>query len=249
MQLELGVAHTMSYQVRRRDLVCFQYTHGGPLGWIRWLWLSVVGQRPQPSARIWRGKPKVQATGNLIGVLEWVAMDAARAHLRAGEDVLGTSVDIAHQAPMWRGLTLTITARCIAVAGNRSRWHVVAEYPRGDEQVVVAQGTLGFSTVVVSAFLARHAPSPWIRWRAQPRWRHRVWVAATALVARPYQAAGGRHRRSCTYTAAPAESCSGVTSTDSVSSTQAILQVSPRKATSSSTGNVYTLPRASSARE
>jgi predicted thioesterase len=172
--------------------VCFQYTQGGPAGWIRYLWLSLILGRPQPFARIWRGKPKVQGTGNLVGVLEWPAMDAIRPYLEPGQDVLGTAVDIVHRAPVWRGVELLVTARCISRTGRRSRWWTYAGYYREDDQfTIVAAGILGFSVVDVATFLDRSVPSGWTHWRARPRWRHRLWM----WLRRPWT--GGQHTPAC----------------------------------------------------
>lgn len=145
---------------------------------VRYLWLCVIGDQPQPYARSWRSKPKVQATGNLAGVLEWTPMDAIRPLLDRGEDVLGTALDIRHKAPVFRGATLHITAECVWSMGMRSRWQVNAGYFAGCDFRVAAEGIVSFSIVGVADFLQSTAPHAWARWRAKPRWRHRVYMWA-----------------------------------------------------------------------
>jgi predicted thioesterase len=140
---------------------------------------------------MWRRKPKVVATGVLVGLLEWSAMEALRPFLARQEDVLGTSVDdFGHRAPAFRGDTLLLTATCSSVHGPYSVWRVNAY--RGSQSI--AYGYVGFHSVQVEAFVRRWIPaSPWRRFRVRPRWIHRVWLTLCLIIRRggPGEVIGG----------------------------------------------------------
>jgi fluoroacetyl-CoA thioesterase len=100
-------------------------------------------------------KPAVLATGILVALCEWPAMDALRQVIRDDEDSLGTRVSLSHQAPVWAGTTLTITARCVSITGRTSRWDISAH----DETQTIAHGWAEFAVVRTTAFLQRHVPT------------------------------------------------------------------------------------------
>jgi fluoroacetyl-CoA thioesterase len=129
-----GVAHTLTYQVHHRDLVNTLF----------------------PGTPEFARKPAVLATGILVALCEWPAMDALRQFIDDDEDSLGTGVSITHQAPVRAGTTLTITAQCASVTGRVSRWDVCAR----DGTRAVACGWVQFAVVRTEIFLQRHMLRP-----------------------------------------------------------------------------------------
>lgn len=129
-----GTAQTVTYQVHPRDLVTTLF----------------------PGAPEFARKPAVLATGILVALCEWPAMDALRQVIGDDEDSLGTGVSISHQAPVCAGTQLTITARCVSVTGRVSRWDVNAH----DGTQTVASGWVQFAVVRTAAFLHRHSLTP-----------------------------------------------------------------------------------------
>ncbi|HET9255257.1 MAG TPA: hotdog domain-containing protein [Pseudonocardiaceae bacterium] len=129
-----GLARTLTYQVRPRDLVNTLF----------------------PGAPEFARKPAVLATGILVALCEWPAMDALRQVIGDDEDSLGTKVCIAHKAPVRVGTTLTITAQCASVDGRFSRWDVCVQ----DGTRMVARGWVQFAVVRTEAFLKRHMIKP-----------------------------------------------------------------------------------------
>ena len=129
-----GLARTVTYQVRPRDLVTTLF----------------------PGVPEFARKPAVLATGILVALCEWPAMEALRQVIGNDEDSLGTEVHLTHQAPVCAGTTLSVTARCISITGRISRWEVCAE----DGVRVVARGWVQFAVVRTEAFLQRHMLKP-----------------------------------------------------------------------------------------
>jgi fluoroacetyl-CoA thioesterase len=129
-----GIARTLTYQVHPRDLVNTLF----------------------PGASEFSRKPAVLATGILVALCEWPAMDALRQVIDDDEDSLGTGVSLSHQAPVCAGTRLTITARCVSVTGRTSRWDVCAS----DGTQTVACGWVEFAVVRTAAFLERHRLTP-----------------------------------------------------------------------------------------
>jgi fluoroacetyl-CoA thioesterase len=127
--LRVGAERTITYQVGEHNMV-------------RWL---------LPEVTEFARKPEVMATGWLVGVCEWPAMDALRDHMTDSQCSLGTGVSIAHLAPVPPGATLTVTARCIRVDGMFSEWAVEAH----DDQELVAAGTASFVVVELDRFTRR----------------------------------------------------------------------------------------------
>jgi fluoroacetyl-CoA thioesterase len=129
-----GITRTLTYQVRPQDLVNTLF----------------------PEASEFARKPAVLATGILVALCEWPAMDALRQVIGDDEDSLGTRVSLAHQAPVCVGTRLTVTARCVNVASRASRWDVCAH----DGTQTVACGWVEFAVVRTAAFLERHRLTP-----------------------------------------------------------------------------------------
>ena len=120
----------MSYRVRPQDLVTALF----------------------PGAAEFARKPAVLATGILVALCEWPAMDAIRQVISDDEDSLGTGVSLSHQAPVCAGTKLIVTARCASVTGRASRWDVTVR----DGMRTVAGGWVEFAVVRTAAFLERH---------------------------------------------------------------------------------------------
>jgi fluoroacetyl-CoA thioesterase len=125
-----GIAQTLTYQVHPPDLVNALF----------------------PESPEFTRKPAVLATGILVALCEWPAMDALRQVIGDDEDSLGTGVSLSHQAPVRAGTKLTVTARCVNVAGRISRWDVCAH----DGTQTVACGWVEFAVVHTATFLQRH---------------------------------------------------------------------------------------------
>jgi fluoroacetyl-CoA thioesterase len=137
-----GIARTLTYQVQPQDLVTTLFGGAAEFG----------------------RKPAVLATGILVALCEWPAMDALRQVIGDDEDSLGTGVCLAHRAPVAEGTRLLVTARCVSVRGRASRWDVCArdgtrdegwEGAR-DEARIVADGWVEFAVVRTAAFVERH---------------------------------------------------------------------------------------------
>jgi fluoroacetyl-CoA thioesterase len=130
-----GLARTLAYRVHPRDLVNALF----------------------PESSEFARKPAVLATGILVALCEWPAMEALRQVIGDDEDSLGTGVSISHQAPVCAGTKLTVTARCVSVTGRRvSRWDVCAH----DGMRTVACGWVQFAVVSTAAFRERHMLKP-----------------------------------------------------------------------------------------
>jgi fluoroacetyl-CoA thioesterase len=129
-----GLTHTVTYQVRSRDLVT-----------------TLFPDKPE-----FARKPAVLATGILVALCEWPAMDALRHIISDDQDSLGTQVHICHRAPVCAGTQLTITAHCASVSGQSSRWDV--SVCAGTQPV--ASGWVQFTVVHTPAFVQRHSLQP-----------------------------------------------------------------------------------------
>ncbi|MGH3853275.1 MAG: thioesterase family protein [Pseudonocardiaceae bacterium] len=129
-----GVVRTLTYRVRPQDLVTTLF----------------------PGAAEFARKPAVMATGIMVALCEWPAMDAIRQVIGDDEDTLGTGVSLSHQAPVCAGTKLIVTARCVSVTGRASRWDVSVR----DGMRAVAAGWVEFAVVRTVAFLERHQLTP-----------------------------------------------------------------------------------------
>ncbi len=80
-----------------------------------------------PEAPEFQAMPEVFATGFLVGLLEWACIQLVNPHLDwPTEQTLGTHIDVSHDAATTPGLTVTVTARLIAVEGRRLSFAVEA---------------------------------------------------------------------------------------------------------------------------
>jgi fluoroacetyl-CoA thioesterase len=129
-----GLTHTVTYQVRPQDLVTTLF----------------------PDAPEFTRKPAVLATGILVALCEWPAMDALRQVIDDDHDSLGTRVHLCHRAPVRAGTQLTITAQCTSVTGRSSRWDVSVS--AGTQSV--ATGWVQFAVVHTAAFVQQHGLTP-----------------------------------------------------------------------------------------
>ena len=79
-----------------------------------------------PEVADFQAMPRVFATGYMVGLVEWVCMQAMAPHLDPGEGSLGVHVDVSHTAATPPGLTVTVEAECLAVDGPRITFKVKA---------------------------------------------------------------------------------------------------------------------------
>jgi len=70
--------------------------------------------------------PEVLATGYMVGLMEWTCVQLIAPFLDEGEGSLGTLVNFSHLAATPPGHTVTVTAECTEVDGNRLMFHVSA---------------------------------------------------------------------------------------------------------------------------
>lgn len=79
-----------------------------------------------PEAHEFQLMPTVFATGFMVGLMEWTAIQLLAAHLDPGEGSLGTHVDVSHVAATVPGQVVTVDAECTAVSGRRVTFKVRA---------------------------------------------------------------------------------------------------------------------------
>jgi fluoroacetyl-CoA thioesterase len=102
--LKPGLKHRFSYKVPENKTVPYTY----------------------PEAPEIASMPKVFATGNMIILMEWVCAQLLAPHLDSGEGSLGVHVDVSHLAATPPGMTVTVDAECVEVAGQRVTFKVKA---------------------------------------------------------------------------------------------------------------------------
>ena len=90
-----------------------------------------------PESDIFRSMPGVFATGFMVGLLEWGALEALRPHLEDGEGSLGIDIRVNHTAATLPGQTITVDVEVTAVEGRRISFNVRAH--DGIDQI--AEGT------------------------------------------------------------------------------------------------------------
>lgn len=127
--LRIGAERTISCRVGKRHMV----------------------RRMFPGVPEFVRKPDVMATGWLVGVCEWPAMEELREHMTDTQCSLGTGIAMSHLAPIPPGATLRVTARCLRIDGAFSEWAVHAR----DDREMVATGTVGFVVVDFGRFVSR----------------------------------------------------------------------------------------------
>ena len=72
---------------------------------------------------------RVYATPALVGDIEHTCRDLIVAHLPAGQDSVGTIIDIAHLAPTPLGMEVTVTVSVAEIDGRRVVFDVSASDP------------------------------------------------------------------------------------------------------------------------
>jgi fluoroacetyl-CoA thioesterase len=102
--LKPGLTHRFSYKVPENKTVPYTY----------------------PEAPEIASMPKVFATGNMIVLMEWTCTQLLAPHLDPGEGSLGVHVDVSHLAATPPGMTVTVDAEVVQVAGNRVAFSVKA---------------------------------------------------------------------------------------------------------------------------
>jgi fluoroacetyl-CoA thioesterase len=102
--LRPGLTHRFSYKVPENKTVPYTY----------------------PEAPEIASMPKVFATGNMIVLMEWTCTQLLAPHLDPGEGSLGVHVDVSHLAATPPGMTVTVDAEVVQIAGNRVAFTVKA---------------------------------------------------------------------------------------------------------------------------
>ena len=102
--LKAGLTHRLVYTVPESKTVPYTY----------------------PESPIIAGMPKVFATGFMIVLMEWACTELMAPHLDAGEGSVGVHVDVSHLAATPPGMTVTVDAECVEVAGGRVAFKVSA---------------------------------------------------------------------------------------------------------------------------
>lgn len=79
-----------------------------------------------PEAVEFTTMPTVFATGFMVGLMEWTAIQLLAAHLDHGEGSLGTHIDVTHIAATVPGQVVTVDVEVTAVNGRRVEFKVRA---------------------------------------------------------------------------------------------------------------------------
>lgn len=90
-----------------------------------------------PESGLFRDMPAVFATGYLVGFLEWAAIELLAPHLDAGEQSLGTHINVSHAAPTLPGVEVRASVRLTEVDGRRLLFAVEAR----DDRNLISRGT------------------------------------------------------------------------------------------------------------
>jgi fluoroacetyl-CoA thioesterase len=129
--LKPGLKHSFSYKVPENKTVPYTY----------------------PESREIAAMPKVFATGFMIVLMEWTCLQLLAPHLDSGEGSLGIRVDVNHSAATLPGMTVTVEAECIEVAGRKVTFKVKAH----DGIDVIGEGRHERAVVSWDKFNARVA--------------------------------------------------------------------------------------------
>jgi fluoroacetyl-CoA thioesterase len=79
-----------------------------------------------PESDEFRAMPAVFATGFLVGLVEWTCILAIAPHLDAGEQTVGSHVDLSHEAATPPGLEVSVRAELVEVDGRKLTFRVEA---------------------------------------------------------------------------------------------------------------------------
>lgn len=80
--------------------------------------------------------PPVFATAFMVAFIEWTCIEALREHLDAGQQTVGTHVDVSHVAATPTGMTVTALVELIEADGRRLRFAVECR----DDKEIISRG-------------------------------------------------------------------------------------------------------------
>jgi fluoroacetyl-CoA thioesterase len=107
-----------------------------------------------PEAPDFQLMPAVLATGYLVALCEWAAIELVKPHLDwPAEQSLGTHVNLGHLAATPPGLTVSITVKLTAVDGRKLAFAIRAH----DGEDLIAEGTHGRHVIDAARFRAKIA--------------------------------------------------------------------------------------------
>jgi fluoroacetyl-CoA thioesterase len=107
-----------------------------------------------PEAPDFQLMPAVLATGYLVALCEWAAIELVKPHLDwPAEQSLGTHVDLSHVAATPPGLTIEIAISLAAVEGRRLRFAVRAS----DGEELISEGSHERHVIDAARFNAKIA--------------------------------------------------------------------------------------------
>ena len=107
-----------------------------------------------PESDMFREMPEVLATGYLVGLMEWAALETIRPHLDwPREQSLGTMVKFTHLAATPPGLTVTIDVRVDNVEGRKISFSLSAH----DGVDKISEGTHERHVIDAAKFNAKMA--------------------------------------------------------------------------------------------
>lgn len=81
--------------------------------------------------------PPVFATGYMVAVVEWTAIQHLSPHLGEAQTSVGTHVDLSHEAPTPAGMKVTIDLQVTEVSERSVTWRVTGR----DEAGTICRGT------------------------------------------------------------------------------------------------------------
>jgi fluoroacetyl-CoA thioesterase len=107
-----------------------------------------------PEAPDFQLMPAVLATGYLVALCEWAAIELVKPHLDwPGEQSLGTRVNLSHVAATPPGLTVEVSVTLTAVEGRRLSFALRAH----DGEELISEGTHERAVIDASRFNAKLA--------------------------------------------------------------------------------------------
>jgi fluoroacetyl-CoA thioesterase len=109
-----------------------------------------------PEAPEFQAMPAVFATGFLVGLVEWTCIQALAPHLEAGEQSLGTRVELSHEAPTPPGETVTVEVTLRELEGRRLLFDVEAR----DGSARICRGSHERAVIDAERFARRLAARP-----------------------------------------------------------------------------------------
>lgn len=106
-----------------------------------------------PESPDFRAMPAVFATGFMVGLMEWAAIDMLKPHLDDGEGSLGVGINVTHVAATPSGMKVTIHVICTKIDNRRASFAIKAE----DEVDLIGEGTHERAIVRWDRFLPKVA--------------------------------------------------------------------------------------------